>query len=187
MRLLNQAGIEPLLLKGSIALLPGQYPHAFSRMLGDLDIAVAETELPTAVATLQSADFYPAPNIDPAHWSAADHHHWLPLFHPSGDGYVELHHRPLSARVPTAALSLPLMRTHAQPLDWDGVHLNIPTLEHRLLHNALHHQVQDRRRPGNCRHGAGATGWISSAPGFALTYPDLDTALALIAALPTLP
>ncbi len=141
-QLLNQAGIEPILLKGAIALLPGQYPHAFARMLGDLDLGVADSE--TAAEALQSADFYLAPNVNPALWLAADHHHWLPLFHPSGDGYVELHHELFSARMLKAALSLPSVQAHAQPVVWDGVRLWVPALEHRLLHNALHHQLQDQ-------------------------------------------
>ncbi len=143
-RLLNQAGIEPLLLKGAIALLPDQYPHAFARMLGDLDLAVAPTELPAAVAALESAGFYPAPNLDPVRWSPADHHHAPPLFHPSGEGYVELHHDLFRAPRLKVALPLAQVRAHTQPLVWDGVRLTIPTLEHRLLHNALHHQVQDQ-------------------------------------------
>ena len=53
--ILNQAGIEPILLKGAIALLPDQYPHAFARMLGDLDMGVADVE--TAAEALQSAGF----------------------------------------------------------------------------------------------------------------------------------
>jgi hypothetical protein len=39
--LLNRPGIAPVLLKSAIPLLPEQYPLAFARMLGDLDLAVA--------------------------------------------------------------------------------------------------------------------------------------------------
>lgn len=142
--ILNQADIEPILLKGAIALLPGQYPHAFARMLGDLDIGVAEAEPNRAAEALQAAGFYCAPNINPALWRAADHHHWLPLFHPSGDGYVELHHDLFSARMLKAALSLPSVQARAKSVEWEGMRLKIPLLEHRLLHNALHHQLQDQ-------------------------------------------
>lgn len=143
--ILNQAGIEPLLLKGANALLPGQYPHAFARMLGDLDLGVAETEAIPAAETLLAAGFYYAPNIDidPADYST-NHHHLVPLFHPAGDGYVELHRELLSDRVPKAVLSLPMVRASAQQLDWEGVRVGIPTLEHRLLHNALHHLLADQ-------------------------------------------
>ncbi|HRZ52103.1 MAG TPA: nucleotidyltransferase family protein [Candidatus Contendobacter sp.] len=142
-KLLNQAGIEPLLLKGAIALLPGQYPHAFARMLGDLDLAVAEPETHRAAEVLRAAGFYPAPNIDPALWSLTDHHHLLPLFHPSGDGYIEIHQKLLADRVPKAALCLTMVQARARLMDWDGLRVRIPALEHRLLHNALHHQLQD--------------------------------------------
>jgi hypothetical protein len=54
-RLLNQAGIEPILLKGAIALLPEQYPLACARVLGDLDLAVDADQLAPAVAALQGA------------------------------------------------------------------------------------------------------------------------------------
>ena len=142
-RLLNQAGIEPILLKGAIALLPEQYPLAFARVLGDLDLAVADTQLRTAVAALQAAGYYPAPKIDRRLWPN-EYYHWLPLFHPSGDGYVELHHDLFNDRRLKAALSLPMVQARAQARDWDGHQVRIPTLEHRLLHNALHHQVDDQ-------------------------------------------
>ena len=142
-QLLNQAGIEPLLLKGAIALLPDQYPHAFARMLGDLDLGVAGTEAHRAAEVLRAAGFYCAPNINPANWSS-DHHHLVPLFHPSGDGYVEIHQELFVTHVPKVALSLPMMQASTQTLDWDGLRLRIPSLEHRLLHNALHHQLQDQ-------------------------------------------
>jgi hypothetical protein len=142
-QILNQAGIEPILLKGSIALLPDQYPHAFARMLGDLDLAVAEAEPNQAVKALLAAGFYYARNTDPASY-ATDHHHLAPLFHPSGNGYVEIHRELLVGRIPKAVLSLAMLQASARPLDWDGVRTGIPALEHRLLHNALHHQLQDQ-------------------------------------------
>jgi hypothetical protein len=143
-RLLNQAGIEPILLKGAIALLPEQYPLAFARVLGDLDLAVDADQVASAVAALQGAGYFPTPNIDRRLWSAYEHHHWFPLFHPSGDGYVELHHDLFSDRRLKSALSLPLVQARAQARDWDGLQIRIPALEHRLLHNALHEQVVDQ-------------------------------------------
>lgn len=142
--LLNQAGIEPILLKGAIALLPDQYPLAFTRVLGDLDLAVDANQLAPAVAALQSAGYFLAPNIYTRHWSLQVCHHWLPLFHPSGDGYVELHHDLFSDHRLKAALSLPMVQTRALARDWDGLQVRIPALEHRLLHNALHEQVVDQ-------------------------------------------
>ena len=151
-QILNQAGIEPLLLlKGAIALLPDQYPHAFARMLGDLDLGVAGTEAHRAAEVLRAAGFDYAPNTDPTSYTTG-HHHLAPLFHPSGDGYVEIHQELLIAQIPKAALSRARMQACARPVNWDGLRVSIPSLEHRLLHNALHHQLQDR---------AFVFGWLS--------------------------
>lgn len=142
---LNGVGIVPLLLKGSIALLPYQYPYAFARMLSDLDIAVDQAELASAAEGLQNAGFRYAPGTE-RHADLAQYrqHHLPPLFHPSGLGYIELHrslfhHPALQAALPLAAVS-----AQARHWDWDGLRVRIPALEHRLLHNALHHQWQDQ-------------------------------------------
>lgn len=141
-RLLNEAGIEPLLLKGSIALLPGQYPQAEARMLSDLDLALHNAEAEAAEAVLWAAGYRNAENI-PDRQGHAAHHHLAPLFHPRGDGYVELHRRLLAGRFPAEALPLAAVRAAAVPVAWEGLRLWVPSLEHRLLHNALHHQVQN--------------------------------------------
>jgi hypothetical protein len=141
-RLLNAAGIEPLLLKGSIALLQNQYPHAGARMLSDLDLALINAEAEAGETVLRTAGYRDADNCGPAHYRAP-FHHVAPLFHPSGDGYVELHRAILSVRVPAAALPLARVRAAAEPVAWEGLRLWMPSLEHRLLHNALHQQVQD--------------------------------------------
>ena len=150
-QVLNAVGIEPLLLKGAIALLPDPYPHAGARVLGDLDVAVDPAQIAPAVAALEAAGYFPAPNIYAAAWSLHDHHHWFPLYHPSGDGYVELHHDLFHAPRLKAALSQPLVWARAEACDWVGLRVHIPALEHRLLHNALHHQVQDRGFPSDRR------------------------------------
>ena len=70
---LNGIGIEPILLKGAIALLPEQYPHAFARMLSDLDIAVDQANLLAAAEGLQAAGFCYAPGTEP-HADLTQHH-----------------------------------------------------------------------------------------------------------------
>ncbi|WP_295392281.1 nucleotidyltransferase family protein [uncultured Thiodictyon sp.] len=141
-RHLIAAGIEPLLLKGSIALLPDQYPQAAARMMGDLDLALVNAPAEQGEAVLRAAGYFAAPNVNPAHYTAP-FHHIVPLFHPSGDGYVELHRAILAGWVPAQALPLARVCGAAQPVDWDGLRLWVPSLGHRLLHNALHHQVTD--------------------------------------------
>lgn len=142
-RLLNAAGLEPLLLKGAIGLVTDSSPLGMARMLSDLDLALMHGEAADAEALLRAAGYRDADNIpDPTAYTQ-HHHHLAPLFHPSGDGYVELHRALLSHRVPAAALPLERVRAMATPLDWAGARLWLPCLEHRLTHNALHHQVQN--------------------------------------------
>lgn len=56
---------------------------------------------------------------------------------------MELHRSVLSSRLPAESLPLASMRAAAQRHDWQGLRLWVPSLEHRLLHNALHHQAQN--------------------------------------------
>jgi hypothetical protein len=141
---LNRVGTEPILLKGAIALLPDQYPHAFQRVMGDLDLAVGEGQVLPAFRALQAAGFTTETPEQAAIPESSDHHHAPPLFHPSINGYVELHRSVLGKRVPREVLSLPMLEADSHVVEWEGVRLRVPSLEHRLLHNALHHQVQDR-------------------------------------------
>jgi len=142
-RLLNAAGFEPLLLKGAVALLPGSDPLAAARMLSDLDLALYDGTAEQGGQVLRAAGYRDADNCNPDHYGPPMHHA-APLFHPSGDGYVELHRRVLGRLVPAAALPLAQMAAAAEPVEWEGLRLRIPALTHRLLHNALHHQVQDQ-------------------------------------------
>lgn len=56
---------------------------------------------------------------------------------------MELHRALLGSAVPPGALPLATVWAAARALTWDGVRLAAPSLAHRLLHNSLHHQVQD--------------------------------------------
>jgi hypothetical protein len=139
---LNAAGTEPLLLKGSIALLPGQYAHAGARMLGDLDLALQSARAEEGAAILLAAGYRELNEAsDPLMWDRM--HHLVPLLHPSGNAHVELHREVLGEPVPAQALPLAAMRKAAQPVEWDGLRLWAPSLPHRLLHNALHDAIQD--------------------------------------------
>jgi hypothetical protein len=94
---LNEAGIEPLLLKGANALLPDVYPDAEDRMLGDLDLHLPEAAHPAATAALVDLGYREAEEA----WQMMllgdrrGHHHGIPLLHTSRPVKVELHRRVL--------------------------------------------------------------------------------------------
>ena len=143
-RLLNAVGIVPLPLKGAIALLPGQYPDAGDRIMGDLDIAVEPEQMQTAIDALHGAGYHLPPNLHPYLWRDTGHHHAPALAEPTGYGYVELHRAIYHQEPVSLALPLAAVLAEATRLDWEGVVLRVPSLRHRLIHNSLHYQFQDR-------------------------------------------
>ena len=101
----------------------------------------------TAIAALRAGGYRLPDNLHPGMWSSwskTASHHAPPLLHPSGSGYVELHRRVFNARVPDGALAAERLLAAAHWLDWQEARLGVPALEHRLIHNALHHQVSDQ-------------------------------------------
>lgn len=140
-RILNARGIEPLLMKGSIALAVDQRSGLTDRMMSDLDIALHNASPDLGEQALLSAGFWHAPDQGPMEFIGS--HHLAPLFHPSGEGYVEVHRDLLGGKIPRDALSLEQVCGAATPVYWEGLRLWIPSIEHRLVHNALHYRVQD--------------------------------------------
>lgn len=149
-RLLNADGIEPLLLKGSVCLLPGQTAHAAVRMLSDLDLVMVNASPERAEQVLLNAGYTHAPGQAPR--DMARSHHLAPLFHPSREGYVELHRREFMSRVPASVLPFEELCAQAQLVEWKGLRCWAPSLTHRLLHNVIHQQIQDAGRflPSPC-------------------------------------
>ena len=92
---LNAIGIEPLLLKGANALLPGTYDGAEDRIIGDLDLWISPSRVEDASAAIAEAGYRTA--HESWQWvlpsDRHDHHHEIPLLHPQLPVKVELHRR----------------------------------------------------------------------------------------------
>ncbi|MEK8095462.1 nucleotidyltransferase family protein [Methylocystis sp. IM3] len=142
-RLLNAQGLEPLLLKGAVALLPDQPPVARARMMSDLDIALRNADPERGEAALYAAGYRCAGGAFELSHYRRFHHHLAPLFPPGGAGYFEIHRRLFADEASARALPLADVCAAAEPAQWEGLRLWIPSPEHRLLHNALGHQIQD--------------------------------------------
>jgi hypothetical protein len=144
---LNRMGLQPVLLKGAIALTPHSYPGAEDRVIGDLDLLVPAERLDEASAAIAALGY----RIHYESWQWAlpkDRqrcHHGMPLLHPALVGVkLELHRRILEHPGDDARLREGL-RTHSLTLD-GGPTVLIPDGATRLLHNVLHAQVSDRQR-----------------------------------------
>lgn len=92
LRVLNREGITPVLLKGAHALM-GLMPDHQERIISDIDLLILDEQVLKAKAILLAAGFF---QKDADHEADANvnHHHLAPLYHPSLNGYVELHRFP---------------------------------------------------------------------------------------------
>ena len=139
--LLNEAGIEPVALKGAAFLLTGVYPKLGCRYLCDLDLLVPSSQLGAAAEALER-DGYAQDGRDPL---ARFRHHYPQLQRPRGaDGSgsvpVELHHS-LGHGLSRKLLRGEDMHREARVIEWQGVRIRIPSPEHLVTHLILHSQV----------------------------------------------
>jgi hypothetical protein len=134
-RLLNAAGIEPVLLKGAAYIAGGVYPGPSTRYLCDIDLLLSEAQLPSAVEILARNGFVPE-SADPF---GPFRHHYPPMRRP-GAVYIELHH---SLCLGNRGSLLPASQVIARsmPFDLDGGRVGIPRPEDLFTHLVLHSQI----------------------------------------------
>lgn len=139
-RAFNAFGVEPVLLKGALALLPDQPSEIAARLLGDLDLLIPADRLAEGQNVLKAFGYYATHDED----RYTGHHHAPPLFHPDHGGKFELH-RAVLGRSLDAALPAAEVWRDSQRIGVEGAFVRAPALTHRVLHNLLHTLVQDRR------------------------------------------
>jgi hypothetical protein len=140
---LNNIDVEPILLKGAIALSPDQYPGAEDRVMGDLDLLLPIDRIDEAFAALQKIGYH-APYLEYMLPSDAKRHHHAPrLLHQELPVAIEFHKRMLSD-VQAAARLRAQMGEISIVLPGADVRMRVPDLATRLLHNFLHNQISDR-------------------------------------------
>jgi len=133
---LNAAGVEPAVLKGTRLLLGGDTPFRRARCLRDIDMVVTASDWERACAALQAAGY---------HGGGATLH--AASFLGSGDNVeIDLHRKPLSLHAPTElpdyltqegfwAHTISIARPNAR---WR----QLPASE-SLIHSILHTEVAD--------------------------------------------
>lgn len=139
--LLNGIGIEPVALKGAIALVPDPYPRAEDRVIGDLDLLVPGDRVWEAHEALLRSGYRRAPKDRMLARDREDMHHVQPLLHPGLPVTVELHVRMLRDERDDACLRAGMGEPALSSLN--GARIRVPDLATRLLHNFLHTHIQD--------------------------------------------
>lgn len=136
----NAIGIEPMLLKGALALLPGQPPEMAARLLGDLDLLLPADRITDGRNALQTLGYYATHAED----HCTSHHHAPPLFHPDHGAKFELHRAVLGGAL-AAALPAEEVWRDSQRIGFEQAFVRVPSPTHRVLHNLLHTLAQDHR------------------------------------------
>ncbi len=137
-RLLNDAGIEPVVLKGVAYLITGVYSDVSARFIADIDLLLPPSLLQRAVEALSRDDYLPG--------DTNFGHHYFPLRRQKGV-WVELHH---SLGGGTSRSILPVREVLKNSLrrDLDGVRLRVPSPEHLVTHHILHAQIHNAHNEG---------------------------------------
>lgn len=120
---LNEAGIQPVLLKGAIRLVDGLYPDPGWRFMRDLDLLIPRDRLSDAVVRLSSLGYgFPE---SAAEWPA-QHKHLPPLRRDGDAAVIELHAEPLSSR--HGLCTAEGVQARSKLADLDGTQVRIPDI-----------------------------------------------------------
>jgi hypothetical protein len=134
--LLNQVGIEPVLLKGSAYFLTGVYPSPAGRYLWDVDLLIPKLQLQTAVDVLSRNGFEQGSDDRLAEFR---HHH--PPLRRKGSIFFELHHS-LGMGLCSSLLPASEVIEHSTEFDFQGTRVRLPSPTHLMTHLIMHSQIQ---------------------------------------------
>ncbi len=130
---LNEVGIEPLLIKGSALLMVLPEHRLGTRMITDLDLVVDKSAVERSVVQLLSIGYQVlADNAGP--------HAYGKFYRPSDVGSLDLHLRP-PGPASLFAENRPLGSTS---LDASGIRMKIPVPAEWVTHLIVHDMIQDR-------------------------------------------
>lgn len=133
--ILNSAGIEPTLIKGSAFWAAMGRPADHDRIMADIDLVVEQKEEDAALAALEAAGFTTYARYSPSFHVVAE------LGRSDDVGIVDLHRRPPGPeRLASGAMAAP---GQVRNLAWDGVRAKLPTPTLQVFLMVLHDQFQD--------------------------------------------
>lgn len=133
--LLNPAGIEPIFIKGSAALLMDLYDNRGLRVMNDVDFLVDQKDLATCMELMRSVGFHAMDGVN----IPADFYHQKPLVHARHSIRFEVHVR-LSHQ---SVLASEAIIADSTEIRMPAGIVRVPSTMHFTIHNILHHQVFD--------------------------------------------
>ena len=136
-RVLNRAGIEPVLLKGAIRLIDGLYPDSGWRMMRDLDILVPEAAFLDAIRALSDAGYRLARPVEPNRKEASVRREGFSL-------PFEIHRELFVTARRQRLLRGSEVISGSRPAMIDGARIRLPSITHQLVHLIGHSQIGHR-------------------------------------------
>lgn len=133
-RILNAAGVTPMILKGALHLFEAPPEELGGRVLRDLDMVVPEHALDTSIRTLRDIGYLPEGEDEG--WT----YHYRPMHHPDHIVAIELHIRPGEQR---NFLTIEEAWAEAIPVEAPGLQMVALGPTHRIAHNVFHSEIQD--------------------------------------------
>jgi hypothetical protein len=143
--LLNQAGIEPVLLKGAAYLVTGVYANPADRFLLDIDLLAGNPQSAQAFEIIRRAGYEPhIPKL-----TALGRHHY-PVLIKNRCVPIEIHNS-LGFGVCGTFLSANEVIRDSRPIQLGRATVRIPSPEHLMthlvMHSQMHHGAYDRVWP----------------------------------------
>ena len=129
-RILSEAGVQAVLLKGAAWLFDGSLAAAADRMMRDIDLLVVSEIVEGAVRALVGSGYKDSGE------SLADFH-YAPLLPIAGEAMVEIY-RDLSYRADLLPASEVIVSAHEV-----APGLLLPSANHRIVHNVIHAQIEN--------------------------------------------
>jgi Uncharacterised nucleotidyltransferase len=149
-RVLNNIGVRPVLLKGAAALVGGLYPTQGERMIGDIDVLIPQSKLAAAVKDLLAVGYQPVvadEELPETKDYGLKKHHYPRLYSLDWPSPVELHLHPVYVPVTQLLGSAEVVRD-ATPLNWRGSHCLLPSPNHFVMQNVIHAFIVDMKKRG---------------------------------------
>lgn len=138
-RILNTAGIEPLLLKGVAHLFCPAFPDDGARIMADIDLLVPEEAVREAVSALEQVGYCAEPGRVE---DLQNHHHYAPLLRIGEPASIELHGHVLIERC-QHLLPNELAWSNSEPVPDEELRMRVMTPTYRVLHGLVHAQITD--------------------------------------------
>jgi len=143
---LNRCGIEPVLLKGAVALADNWYSGMGARFMRDIDFLVPENQVEEAYKILKGIGYQEVHEEDDDHTYNHGHHHCPALQKPYSALVIEIHSKPLSTKTRGVLNSQQVLSEKKWAYNLNLGRCYIPSPTHCLLIAIMHTEISHGHR-----------------------------------------